>query len=282
MPRSYSMAYLTANGLDPVAAIDLAARLGFDAISFRLLPAGPGDTPPPLMTDDTLVAEVMAALRDTGLAFSDAEMIRLDENTDLEHFRPFLRRIEAMGARHILVAGDDTDRARITDSYGRLCEMVWEHGLTADLEFMPWTGIRNIADARALVEAASHPAAAILFDTLHFDRSGSTLDELAAIPRAMMNYVQICDGPVPYDPDGLAMMTVGRTARLVPGEGGIDLAVIADRLPPGIPVSVEVPNVAQRAEIGVEALVRNAFDATRTLLGDISANDRTRDPSRTT
>lgn len=271
MARSYSMAYLTANGLAPVAAITLAARLGYDAISFRLLPAGPGDTPPPLLTDDALVTEVMAALADTGLAFSDAEMIRLDANTDLETFRPFLLRIEAMGARHILVAGDDTDRSRITDSYGRLCEMVWQHGLTADLEFMPWTAVRNISDARALVEAAAHPAAAILFDTLHFDRSDSTLDELSALPRKMMNYVQICDGPVPYDPDGQAMMTLGRTARLVPGEGGIDLAEIADKLPTDVPVSIEVPNLALRETIGVDALVKRAFDATRALLGDLPA-----------
>ncbi|MFM1863336.1 MAG: hypothetical protein RLZ26_1858 [Pseudomonadota bacterium] len=109
--RSYSMAYLTANGLARVAAIELAAKLGFDAFSFRLLPAGPGDNPPPLMSDDGLVARVTAALADTGLAFSDAEMIRLDAGTELARFRPFLDRIEAMGARHILVAGDDTDKA---------------------------------------------------------------------------------------------------------------------------------------------------------------------------
>ncbi|WP_238363984.1 sugar phosphate isomerase/epimerase family protein [Mesobacterium pallidum] len=266
MTRSYSMAYLTANGLDPVAATELAARLGFDKMSFRLLPAGPGDAPPPILTDDGLFARVKAALADTGLQMSDAEMIRLGPDTELESFRPFLDRIATLGAAHILVAGDDTDRARITDSYGRLCELTWDYGLTADLEFMPWTGIRTIADARELVEAAAHPAAAILFDCLHFDRCGSRLDEVSALPRGMMNYVQICDGPVPYDPDGVAMMTLGRTARLIPGTGGIDLAAIVARLPADIPVSVEVPNVALAAEIGVEALVAQALARTRQLV----------------
>jgi sugar phosphate isomerase/epimerase len=268
MARSYSMGYLTANGLDPVAATRLAARLGFDRISYRLLPAGPGDAPPPILTDDALFAGVKAALAETGLTMSDAEMIRLGPETDLDGFKPFLERIRALGAAHILVAGDDTDRARIIDTYGRLCELVWEYGLTADLEFMPWTAVKNIADARDLVEAAGHPAAAILFDCLHFDRSDSTLDELSAIPRERMNYVQICDGPVPYDPDGVAMMTLGRTARLVPGEGGIDLAAIVARLPGDIPVSVEVPNVELTRKIGVEALVRQALDATKRLLGE--------------
>lgn len=268
MARTYSMGYLTANGLGPVAATELAAKLGFDQISFRLLPAGPDDMPPDLLTNDKLFSEVKAALADTGLALSDAEMIRLQEDTDLDTFKPFLERIRDLGAAHILVAGDDTDRGRIIDTYGRLCELVWEYGLTADLEFMPWTSIKNIADARKLVEAAGHPAAAILFDCLHFDRSDSTLDELSQIPREMMNYAQICDGPKPYDPDGVAMMTLGRTARLVPGEGDIDLAAIVARLPADLPISVEVPNKAICAEIGIEAFVRKSLEETKRLLRD--------------
>lgn len=266
MSRTFSMAYLTANGLPPLEAVRLAGGLGFDQISFRLLPAGPGDAPPPLLTDDTLVADVMAAMGDHGLTMSDAEMIRMDDNTDLDRFRPFLERCRQMGAKHILVAGDDLDRARITDTYGRLCELTWEYELTADLEFMPWTGIKNIADARELVEAASHPAAAILFDCLHFDRCDSTLDEISAIPRNMMNYVQICDGPIPYDTAGAAMMTLGRTARLAPGDGGIDLKAIVARLPDDIPVSVEVPNMELRDQIGAGQLVERAFERTRQLL----------------
>lgn len=265
MTSSYSMAYLTANGLGPVAATELAARLGFDKISYRLLPAGPGDIPPPILTDDRLFRAVRDALTETGLTMSDAEMIRLGPETDFEALKPFLERIRELGAAHILVAGDDTDRARIIDTYGRLCELVWEYELTADLEFMPWTGIKNIADARELVEAAAHPAGAILFDCLHFDRSDSTLDEISAIPREQMNYVQICDGPVPYDPDGVAMMTLGRTGRLVPGEGGIDLAAICARLPDDIDISVEVPNTAIAKELGAETLIQRSLQATKDL-----------------
>ncbi|MCI5109442.1 MAG: sugar phosphate isomerase/epimerase [Marivita sp.] len=268
MSRIYSMAYLTANGLPPVEAVTLAARLGFDRISFRLLPAGPGDTPPPLLSDDHLVREVMAALADTGLTMADAEMIRLDADPDLDRFRPFLARCAQMGARHVLVAGDDKDRSRIIDTYGRLCELTWDYGLTADLEFMPWTGIRNIADARELVEAAAHPAAAILFDCLHFDRSDSTLEDIASVPSDMFNYVQICDGPVPYDPDGTAMMVLGRTARLIPGDGGIDIPAIIARLPKQVPVSVEVPNVDIASKVGVAHLVKRALEATKAMMGD--------------
>lgn len=262
------MAYLTGHGLDPVAATHLAAKLGFDKISYRMLPAGPGDTPPPILTDDSLFRDVRAALAATGLTVSDIEIIRLNESTDIDGFKPFLARGRDLGAAHVLVVGDDTNRARLIDNYGRLCGLVAEFGLSADLEFMPWTGVKTIADAREVVEAVAHPAAAILFDTLHFDRCGSTLDEISAIPRALINYVQVCDGPVPYDPDDAAMLAVGRTARLVPGDGGIDLASMVARLPEDVPVSVEVPNNAQVAEEGVESLVRRSLEATRALMGD--------------
>jgi sugar phosphate isomerase/epimerase len=266
MTQSYSMAYLTANNLPPLEAISLASDLGFDKISFRLLPAGPGDTPPPIMTDDGLFDAVAQSLRDNGIAMSDAEMIRLNDDTDLDRFHPFLEKCQRLGAKHVLVAGDDLDRGRITETYARLCELTWDYGLTADLEFMPWTAIKNIQDARDLVEVAAHPAAAILFDCLHFDRSDSTLEEISAIPADMMNYVQICDGPIPYDPAGNEMMTLGRTARLIPGAGGIDLPAIIGRLPKGVPISVEVPNAALVGEIGVRDLVRRSLEETQRLI----------------
>lgn len=269
MSRIYSMAYLTGNGLPPVEAIRLAADLGFDRISFRFLPAGTGDLPPPLLVDGTLFREVKAALADTGLTVADVEMIRMNSDTDLDRFRPFLDRSAELGARHVLVAGDDPDRVRITDTYGRLCGLVAEYGLSADLEFMPWTAVKDIADARALVEAAAHPAAAILFDTLHFDRCGSTLDEISAIPPEMLNYIQICDGPVPFDTDDESLISVARTARLIPGAGGIDLPAIVARLPRDIAVSVEVPNHALAQEIGVPALVSRALAESRKLFADI-------------
>lgn len=265
MSRIFSMAYLSANGLPPVAAVELAAKLGFQCISFRLLPAGPDDNPPPLLQDDSLLRETLSAMKQNGVEMADAEMIRLNENGDLDRFRPFLERCKMLGARHILVAGDDKNRSRITENYARLCELTWEYDMTADLEFMPWTAIRNIADARELVDAADHPAAAILFDSLHFDRCGSTLDEIAAIPRKQLNYIQICDGPKPYDDDNHAMMVLARTARLVPGEGQIDFLPMLKHLPDDIPVSIEIPNFAEVAATGVEPFMKRAIEKSKAL-----------------
>jgi len=261
------MGYLTANGADPVTSIGIAAAHGYDMISFRLLPAG-GETLPPLLDDDALLTEVKAALRDTGVTVADVEMIRIGPHCDVEDFRPFCDRIAELGARHVLVAVDDTDTARCQDSYTAICQLLGSYGLTADLEFMPWTGCRDLASARRLVEGADHQAAAVLVDALHFDRCGATLAEFADLPRGLMNYLQICDGPKPYDSSDKALISVARTARLIPGDGGIDLAAIARLIPADMTVSVEVPNQALAAEVGPSEVARRALEATKRLLGD--------------
>lgn len=266
-PRLYSLGYLTGNGADPVTAVKIAAEHGYDMVSFRLLPAG-GETLHPLLDDATLLTEVKSAMRDTGVTMADAEMIRLKPETELAAFTPFLDRIAELGARHVLVAIDDTDPARTQDNYTALCHLLGTYSLTADLEFMPWTGCKDIAGARALVEAAGHPAAAVLFDTLHFDRCGATLQEFIDLPPALMNYVQICDGPVPYDPSDEGLIAVARTARLIPGTGRIDLAAIAAHIPKDMTVSVEVPNIDLTARIGASEVARRSLDATKLLLGD--------------
>ncbi|RVU39600.1 sugar phosphate isomerase/epimerase [Hwanghaeella grinnelliae] len=268
MSRAYSLAYLTGNGVDPVTAVGLAADHGYDMVSFRLLPAGPLDNIHPLLEDDRLLAEVKAAMRATGVTMADAEMIRLNPATVLDDFTPFLDRIAELGARHVLVAVDDIDISRVQDNYTALCDKLGGYRLTADLEFMPWTGVKDLATARRIVETANHPAAAVLFDTLHFDRCGSTLEEFAALPTSLMNYVQICDGPAPYDTSDAALVQVARTARLIPGEGGIDLASIAKFIPQDMTVSVEVPNHALADRIGPSEVARRALAATKELLGD--------------
>ena len=271
MTRKYSMAYLTANGADPDKAVLAAAEAGYDMISFRMLPGSPTDVLPPLMEGGDLYKRTVAAMKDTDVTFADAEMVRIGETFDLDGFTPFFDRIVEMGARHILVAGDDPDRARITENYGRLCERLGPYGLTADLEYMPWTAVKNIADALEMIEAVNLPAAAILFDTLHFDRCSSSLGDIAKIPRDRINYIQICDGPVPYDPSDAGLIHVAREHRLMAGRGGIDLAAIVARLPQDVTVSVEVPDMPLAREMGLTNFAQEALERTKALYGSDTA-----------
>ncbi len=266
MAHPLSLAFLSLPVAPPVM-IEAAAEAGFAAVGLRMLPAAlSGEGPYPLLTDDALLAETRAALRDTGLKVADVEIVRLNAAFDPEAFRPFLARAAELGARHVLVAGDDRDEARLTGNFARFCDLAAEFGLSGDLEFMPWTAVPDLAAARRVVEAADRPNGAILVDALHFDRAPTTLEEVRALPAARVNYVQFCDGPRPYDPSDEGLIAVARGARLMPGEGAIDLVGLARAIPADCVISVEVADLANRSSPRETAL--RAARTTRAVLDE--------------
>ncbi|MCB1417999.1 MAG: sugar phosphate isomerase/epimerase [Notoacmeibacter sp.] len=267
MSHPLSLAFLTVMDAGPLEAVRIAAATGYHMVGLRALPAAAsGEGPYPLLTDDTLLAEVKAALDETGVRLGDMEIIRLKEATDIASFEPLLARTAFLGGRHLLVAGDDTDEARLTGNFAKLCELASRFNLTADLEFMPWTAVKTLSDARRIVEAAGHANGGVLIDGLHFDRSGSTLEEIRALPAERINYVQVCDGPVPYDPSDEGMIFIARNGRLLPGDGGIDLEGMVRAVPDGVTISVEIPLVELAKTVGPMERARMARDATVRLL----------------
>jgi sugar phosphate isomerase/epimerase len=171
----------------------------------------------------------------------------------------------------VLVAGDDPEEARLTETFGRLARLAAGFGLTVDLEFMPWTGVPDLATARRIVEAAGETNGGVLVDALHLDRSASSLAEVAALPRGRVNYVQFCDGPKDYDPSDAGLIEVARRARLMPGEGGIDLAGLARAIPADAVLSIEIPNHALAARMGAAERAALALSTTRAVVEKVAA-----------
>lgn len=267
MTHPLSLAFLTVFDLDPVEAVRTAAKAGYDLVGLRMLPAAAqGEPAYPLLTDDNVLRAVQAALAETGMRVGDMEIVRLKAENDWDLFARFCDRAEALGAKHVLVAGDDADHARLAQSFRRFCDLAARHGLTSDLEFMPWTGVPDLGAALAIVEAAGHPAGGVLVDALHFDRSATTLPEIAAMPRARMHYVQLCDGPFPYDPSDEGLIQVARGARLLPGEGGIDVIGLVRALPGDITISVEIPHRTLATKIDALGRAELGIAATRAIL----------------
>jgi sugar phosphate isomerase/epimerase len=266
MGHRYSLAFLTTFELGPVEAIRTAAGAGYDLVGLRLLPAAPAEPAYPILTDARVLADARAALDDTGIAVADIEIARLKPDTDPSDFAPFFERGRILGARNVLVAGDDPEEARLTRSFARLARLAAEFGLTVDLEFMPWTRVPDLATARRIVEGAGEANGGVLVDALHFDRSATTLAEVEDLPRERINYVQFCDGPVDYDRSDAGLIEVARRARLMPGEGGIDLAGLARAIPGDAVISVEVPNHALAGRMGAAERAARALAATRAVV----------------
>ena len=257
--RLYSLAALTVLELSPPAMVEVAARAGYDAVGLRLIPATPEEHHFPLTTDRDLLARTRRRLADTGLRVLDIEILRLKPDTEVAHdFRRVLEIGAELGASEVLVAGNDDDEARTLDNFAGLCELARPLGLHPHLEFMPWTGVKNLSQAHRLVAAAREAGrhnACLLVDAFHFNRSASRLEELARVPREWMRYMQLCDvaGPIP---DAMAeILREARQERCFPGDGDIDLTALLTALPPDRPLSLEIPTESLRRQ-GVTPLAR--------------------------
>lgn len=267
MAHTFSLAFLTTSEVGPAEAVRIAAETGYDMVGLRFLPAAPGtEADYPVMSDRAVQRQVAEALAETGIGLGDIEIARLKPDTDVAAFEAFCALGQRFSARHVLVAGDDPQPARLTETFGRFCELAKSHDLTTDLEFMPWTAVKTIADARKIVENAGCENGGVLVDALHFDRSGSTLEEVRRLPRERINYAQLCDGPVPYDPSEQGMIQIARAERLVPGKGGIELVGLVRALPEDVLLSIEVPRLHLVGKVSALDRAHQALEATKSIV----------------
>jgi len=259
---AFSLAALTVLDLAPPALIDVAASCGYDAVGIRLLPAMPGGIAYPL-DDAASLKETLARLDATGISVADLEVVALRPETEIATFSSFFETGARLGAKHILVAGYDPDLARFSDSFAAFCEAAAPYGLTADLEFMPWTCVPDLATANRIVAPMGQANAGILVDALHFDRSNSSVADLAQTPVHRLHYWQLCDGPAERPTTNEALMHAARHERMFPGEGGIDLIALARAMPADITISLEVPTVELARTMGHKDRAQRALDAAK-------------------
>lgn len=266
MSRILFIGALTALSLPPPRLVEAAARAGVGGCGLRLMPAAPGGLAYPLMNDAALLRETRAAMAANGMRVFDIEMVRIGPGFDVRAYQAFFETAAALGARHVLVAGDDPDEARTAAGFARVCEALLPLGMTADFEFMPWTEVRDLAAASRIVGAAAQPNGGILVDALHFARSGAQPAELDAVPPQCLHYAQICDGPAAAPPTRDGLIHAARCERLLPGEGGLDLIGLFRRLPADLPVCIETPSETRAPVLGWDEWLRQSVAATRALL----------------
>jgi sugar phosphate isomerase/epimerase len=267
--RTYSLAYLTANASTVPQAVRIAADLGYAYVGLRVQPNGPGAPFQTLIGDAAVLRETQAVMRDTGVGVYDLEIIRIGEQFKVSDHAALMDIGKTLGAKAVLIAADDANESRLADNYAALCEAMRPFGLTADLEFMPWTAVKDAKSAMRVVELAGRPSnAGILVDALHFGRSTTTLQNIAAIPRELLHYAQMCDAQAGLNFTTEELIHTARQERLLPGEGNIDVTGLFATLPQDLPVSVEIVNLERSKPMGDKAWAELCLNATKKALGD--------------
>lgn len=268
--RSVSLAHLTMVQVSPPDLVAIAGRTGYDFVGLRLTEVTGGDAWP-IITDRQLLKATLQELAASGVGVLDVELIRLRPETEVSDFKPVLDTAAELGAKHVLTQGHDAEWNRLVENYSAFCDLAASYGMTSDVEFLTWTGMRGLSEANQLVEAAGRENAGIMIDTLHFARSGCRPEDIDEISPSRFRFVQLADaaGPAPTTTEGLIF--TAREDRLFPGEGDLDLRTILAHLPSNIPVAVEIPNSALAARMTNEQRAAAACEATRNLLAEVVA-----------
>jgi len=275
--HEYSLAHLTALSLPPPRLVEIAARSGYRYVGLRLNRVTSEEVLYDLAHDRALMHETKARLAATGVEVLDVELARMDPDHDPQSYASLLEAGAQLGARHVITQLPDPDRERATERYAALCDLAKPLGLTLDLEFPSWTETPDLATATQVLRAVNRTNAGMLIDTLHFDRSDCSLEELAALPRGWFNYVHVCDAPKEKPATKEGLIHAARCERLFPGEGGIDVRAILACLPEDIPYALEIPRDSLARVLGVEECARLALEAARNHLdGDDVASSGSR------
>ena len=105
---------------------------------------------------------------------------------------------------------------------GTLCDLADDRGVAVSLEFLPYGGLPDIASAARLMEAVDRENLGLCLDTWHWFRQpgGPDVPALRSIPADRIHLLQLNDAP---DRPGEDLFVETLTARLLPGEGAIDI-----------------------------------------------------------
>ena len=263
-----SLAALTILDSGPAGQVRACAEAGFTHAGLRLNPLLATDQA--VAGDPVKEAEVESLMRETGLELLEVGVFPVTAAMDVEALRPVLALSQRLGGHFIVCPIEDPDEARRIETFSRLCDLAAAYGLGALVEFNPYSGCRSLDAAVALVRAVKRPNAALVLDALHLSRSGGHPRDLSSVDPALLQLVHFCDAP-PFKADGRSadeLRRESRTARLLPGEGGLWLAELLEALPRDIPISIEAPS-ARHAHLPAAERAKLALDATTDFLKKI-------------
>jgi len=236
----------------PLEYIDATVRAGYEAIGIRLYRA-PGRTYNfnPIVGNPSLMRDVHSALASSGLEVFDIYSFYLRPEMEWDLIMPALDFGGELGAKYVLVIGDDADWSRMCDNFGRICDKIAPMRQTAVVEATVGA-LTPMSVALKFMADCKRDNVGICLDPRQTFRDEHTFDVLKGQDSRLLPYAQINDAS-----------PVLSNAGTLPGDGNVPLYDYLDGLPADIPLSVEaqipagnVYSGAEWAKISVERIRR--------------------------
>lgn len=273
MSHPYALSYLTVPGVTPPEQTYIAARTGYDYVSYRLFHLGVAGEPDIDPTDPQVIRDTKRALADTGLKCFDIELMRIMRGLDPKDFVPAFEAGAELGAGQVICsAWTDVrnDRKFIVETFAEICDLAAPFGLTVNLEFPAFSRLTTLEEVMEVLERTGRRNQGMLVDTLYMHFNKAPLLALEKVPPEWINFLHICDAEdLAFTRE--AMIETARDARLYPGEGAIDFWAV-NYLFPDLPLSIELPHARRIAEFGTEQHARNCLEAARSVFDNDPAS----------
>jgi sugar phosphate isomerase/epimerase len=220
------------------------------------------------------LAEVRQLLDDNGLDQLELEFLGdwfLDPDDERRRASDDLRALlfgaaAELPTHHIKVGnivGTECELPRIVERYGELCADAARYtDAKVVYEFMPYdVNVNDVDSALAVVEGVDAPNGGLALDTWHLGKLRLEPDDLRAIPRRFLSWVELSDGPYEYAEDRLDEVI---NRRRLPGQGEFPIAgyvAVCRELGYDGPWGVEVLSEELRS-LPIEQIFEQAYETT--------------------
>lgn len=247
--RQLGLAQLSLVATAPADLVRIAARAGFDFIGARVRPVTATERPYDLQPGSEMLAQTLAAVKETGVTVKDIEFLLLDGSDQRDAWLAMMEAGAALGASSLTIAAAPMEENKLIEIMSTMTRDGAEFNVVPTLEVISYQGVNSLEQAARI---ATRTGCKLVADTLHLSRVGTTDAELSE-HAALIPLLQLCDGPASAPVDRAGLVHESRAERGVPGDGEFRLAEMIAALPEGLPVSVEAPSDATVALLGEQA-----------------------------
>lgn len=197
-------------------------------------------------------ARVKRALAETGITALDIEVAWFHPGEPIDTHNRLVDIAKTIGAKNILCVSSETDIDETKKRFKYLCQLTEGSNIRVVLEFLAITEINSLAKALEVVSDNAHPAGGVLIDTLHLQRTGSSVKDIAELVQlnlgsanhsaiTLLPYLQLCDASEEIaDPSFEGILEDALFLRKLLGEGQLPLEDILQAVGTDMPLSLEI------------------------------------------